>query len=138
EHKYVMANMLGPGRVSSQEEFLQRLDGLLHHGTAPVAVAVSDLDQFTAVNDTYGHDAGDRVLTAWEQLLAGSLPADAVVARLGGDEYAAVLPGLSAESALILMDEVRSHFTSHGVDGVELPLNVCVGVAANPPHGTTA
>ena len=133
-----MANMLGPGRVSSQEKFLERLEGLLHHGTAPVAVAVSDLDKFTAVNDTYGHDAGDRVLMAWEQVLAGSLPADGVVARLGGDEYATVLPGQSAESALILMDEVRSHFTAHGVEGVDLPLNASIGVAANPPHGSNA
>jgi diguanylate cyclase (GGDEF)-like protein len=133
-----MANMLGPGRVSTQEEFLQRLEGMLHHGTAPVAVAVSDLDQFTAVNATHGNEAGDRVLVAWEQVLAGSLPADGVVARLGGDEYVTALPGLSAESALILMDEVRNHFVAHGVEGVEVPLNASIGVAANPPHGTSA
>src|SRR5438045_3261522 len=133
-----MANMLGPGRVSSQEQFLQRLEKLLHHGTAPVAVAVSDLDEFAAINETHGHDAGDRVLVAWEQILAGHLPDDGVVVRLGGEEYATLLPGLSAESALILMDEVRSHFTAHGVEGVELPLNASIGVAANPPHGSTA
>ena len=59
------------------------------------------------------------MLEAWEKTLAGSVPVEAVVARLGGDEYSVALPGYAAESALILLDEVRSHFNSHGVKGLD-------------------
>ena len=49
--------------------------------------------------------------------LAGSLPPDAMIARISGDEYVIALPGASAESALIQLEEVRSHYASHGVEG---------------------
>ncbi|HUS62755.1 MAG TPA: diguanylate cyclase, partial [Acidimicrobiales bacterium] len=53
-------------------------------------------------------------------------------------EYVVVLPGMSAESALVLLEEVRCHFASRCVDGVPTEVTASVGVAANPPHGTTA
>jgi diguanylate cyclase (GGDEF)-like protein len=100
----------------------------------PLAVAVADLDRFQEVNDAYGTEVGDRVLATFERTLAGSLQADAVIARIGGDEYAVALPGTSAESALVQLEEVRSHYASHGVAGVEEPLDASFGVAARPPH----
>jgi len=99
-----------------------------------LAVAVADLDRFQQVNDDFGFEAGDRVLTAFEQTLAGSLPADAMIARISGDEYAIALPGTSAESALIQLEEVRAHYASHGVKGVDAPLDASFGIAARPPH----
>ena len=99
-----------------------------------LAVAVADLDRFQQVNDALGFEAGDRVLTAFEQTLSGSLPADAVIARISGDEYAIALPGTSAESALIQLEEVRTHYAAHGVAGVDAPLDASFGIAARPPH----
>ena len=118
-------------------EWTAALDRLLHHGNAPLAVALTDLDGFAAINETHGAAAGDKVLAAWEKTLAGSVPVEAVVARLGGDEYSVALPGYAAESALILLEEVRSHFASHGVRGVDEELDASVGIAAAPPHGST-
>ncbi len=100
----------------------------------PLAVAVADLDRFQQVNEDFGIDAGDRVLITFEQTLAGSLPDDAMIARISGDEYAIALPGTSAESALIQLEEVRSHYASHGVAGVDTPVNASFGIAARPPH----
>ena len=100
----------------------------------PLALAVGDLDRFQAVNDRLGMEAGDRVLATFERTLSASLPPDAVIARIGGDEYAIALPGLSAESALVQLEEVRSHYASHGVDGVDDGVNASFGVAARPPH----
>lgn len=99
-----------------------------------LAVAVADLDRFQKVNDDFGFEAGDRVLTTFEQTLDGSLPDDAMIARISGDEYAIALPGTSAESALIQLEEVRAHFAAHGVAGVDSGVNASFGIAARPPH----
>jgi diguanylate cyclase (GGDEF)-like protein len=123
--------------LQTQADWIARLDHMLHNGNVPVAVAVTDLDGFAALNDTYGVDGGDRVLKAWETTLVRSVPAEAVVARLGGDEYSVALPGYAAESALILMQEIRSHYVEHGVKGIDDAVDASAGVAAAPPHGTT-
>src|SRR5512138_1744527 len=122
----------------TREEFLERLDAALHGGTAPVAVASTDLDDFAGLNERRGRDAGDRVLAAWRAALADNLPGDATVARLGGDEFAVILPGQSAETALIVLDEIRGHFAAHPAPEAGEASTASVGVAANPPHGTTA
>jgi diguanylate cyclase (GGDEF)-like protein len=104
----------------------------------PVALAVLDMDNFKSVNDQLGHVVGDKLLKAHARSLAGSLPADALVARLGGDEFVAALPGASAESALILLEEVRSYLAAHiPIPELGHPVPVSVGVAARPPHGST-
>ncbi len=102
----------------------------------PVAVALTDLDGFGPLNEELGRAAGDLVLAAWTRTLVGSLPAGAKVGRLGGDEFAIVLPGTSAENALIVLDEIREHLARHPVDGVGRPISATFGVAARPPHAT--
>lgn len=98
---------------------------------------MTDLDGFEAVNKDYGHEAGDRVLGSWERTLTGSLPHEAIVARVGGDAFAVALPGFSAESALIVLEEIRGHFAELPPEGIEQPLNASVGIAARPPHANT-
>lgn len=58
-----------------------------------VLVAVIDLDEFKAINDTHGHVAGDRFLGSMAQRLQGALRATDLLARLGGDEFVALGPG---------------------------------------------
>ena len=103
-----------------------------------MAVALCDLDGFAGINERFGRDVGDAVLRGWERTLRGSLPKDAVVARVGGDEYAAALPEHSAESALIVLEEIRRHFAAQ-YPTKEIPSSVSVsaGIAARPPHGET-
>lgn len=119
----------------SPPEWISTLDRLLHDGSAPLAVALTDLDGFAELNSAHGHSTGDRVIAAWERTLVGSLPKEATVVRLGGDEHAVALPGHSAESALILLEEVRAHFSSHPVAAVGAAVNASAGVAAAPPIG---
>lgn len=118
-------------------EWTETLERLLHHGNAPLAVVLTDLDGFGPVNERHGHEVGDSVLAAWDATLTGSVPAEALVARLGGDEYSVALPGHTAESALILIEEIRSHFAAHGVEGLDEALDASAGIAAAPPHGST-
>lgn len=121
----------------ARDEFLAGLDNALHHGNAPLALALTDLDEFATVNDRHGFEAGDAALSAWERILDSNLPKDATTARLGGDEYAVLLPGLSSENAVILLDEIRAHFAEHEIPAVGC-MTASVGLASNPPHGTTA
>lgn len=125
-------------KVADRGVFLAELEGQLHRGGAAVALALTDLDNFAAINQTHGRDVGDAVLKAWDRVLRTNIPRGGSVARLGGDEFAVVLPGTSAENAVVLLDELRRHFAGMSVEGVADALSASVGVAANPPHGTTA
>ncbi len=128
------------------------LTGLLHRdgfaeafaqlsATEPVAIAMIDLDNFKDINDTFGHSVGDQLIKAQARSLEGSLPADSLVARTGGDEFVVALPGSSAESALILLEEVRAHLATHvpvpPIPEIDKPATLTVGIAARPPHGGT-
>ena len=106
-------------------------------GEAPLAVAHADLDEFATVNDEFGHDAGDLVLASWERTLKGSLPRDAIVHRIGGDEYIVALFDHTAETALILLEEIRDHFTSHRIPEIGRRCGVSIGIASRPPHAAS-
>lgn len=112
------------------EDSVAGFDGL------PLAIALCDLDGFAGINERFGRDVGDELLKRWERTLRGSLPKGAVVTRVGGDEYAAALPEHSAESALIVLEEIRKHFAAQ-YPTKEIPSSVSVsaGIAARPPHG---
>jgi diguanylate cyclase len=124
--------------VTDRASFLAELDDLLRHGNAPLALALTDLDGFAAINDRYGRDTGDAVLAAWNRVLEANVPDGGSVVRLGGDEFVVVLPATSAENAVVLLEEVRGHFSGMRIEDVPATASASVGIAANPPHGTTA
>ena len=102
---------------------------------ALLSLALTDLDHFASINDDYGRETGDAVLRHLEGVLQGSLPNDALLARLGGDEYAVALPGLPAENALILLEEVRTHFSGRTPNShIPRKVHLSVGIASRPPH----
>ncbi|HEY6533064.1 MAG TPA: GGDEF domain-containing protein [Acidimicrobiales bacterium] len=78
-----------------------------HAADEPMAVAMADLDRFKALNDTYGHETGDRALRAFAQALRSSVRHDDLVARHGGEEFAVVLPGCTADAARKALEKVR-------------------------------
>jgi diguanylate cyclase (GGDEF)-like protein len=77
--------------LANRAMFLERLTGSLTDGGGPT-VMIIDLDDFKPVNDTHGHHAGDTLLRAVAERLAGSVGAAGTVARFGGDEFAILLP----------------------------------------------
>lgn len=74
---------------------------------AHLAIAMADLDDFKVLNDTYGHDAGDRALRLFADTVRRSLRADDLLARWGGEEFVIVLPGLDRVDAVSTLDRVR-------------------------------
>ena len=73
----------------------------------PVSAIYADLDNLKPINDTFGHDAGDRALIETAEVLAGSMRASDLIARLGGDEFCAVLIGAAATAAPSLIARVE-------------------------------
>ena len=80
---------------------------LLADGQA-FSLAFGDLDHFKALNDRYGHDAGDRALRLFSKVLREATRSDDVVARYGGEEFVVLLPGRSASEGVEAMQRVRA------------------------------
>ncbi len=74
----------------------------------PLAVLVLDIDYFKAVNDTWGHDAGDEVLREFAQRLRKSVRGIDLVCRLGGEEFVVVMPDTDAGVASIVAERIRN------------------------------
>lgn len=73
----------------------------------PLCVAFCDVDHFKAVNDTHGHDAGDRVLVAIASTLNANASDDCFVARHGGEEFVVLFYGLDKEASVLKLDGIR-------------------------------
>jgi two-component system cell cycle response regulator len=108
-------------------------------GGRPLALLLVDLDDFRAINNTYGHQAGDRALVAIAAALRASLRAGDSAGRLGGDEFAALLPEADLSEALAVAERARA-----AVAGIALPADAAtirattsLGVAALPRHART-
>lgn len=111
------------------------------HEQRPVAVALADIDNFKAINDRYGHPAGDVVLKRVAEALRREVREYDAVGRYGGEEFLFVLPGCDRESGLIAAERIRARVAATAAvwEGVELPVTVSVGLAwAGPGAGTVA
>jgi len=97
----------------------------------PASVLLMDLDHFKRVNDSHGHEAGDRLLCAFaETVRSQSRPSD-LVARYGGEEFCALLPNASQDMALAIAERIRQQFSELTLDvgGTALGTTVSIGVA---------
>lgn len=80
---------------------------LAQRDTPLISVAMADLDHFKTLNDTYGHETGDRALRLFSQVLAGSVRGRDLVCRQGGEEFVVALMGCEGETARTILDAVR-------------------------------
>ncbi len=104
-----------------------------------VAVMFLDLDNFKNVNDSLGHDAGDRLLQAVAQRLVKSTRPSDTVARLGGDEFAILLEGISESTDVenIAATITRSFEEPLQLDGGETCIAASIGIAFSQPDDDT-
>ncbi len=90
-----------------------------------------DIDHFKSINDTYGHDAGDEILTVLASILTESVRETDMVARLGGEEFCIVLVGINAEPAFHIAEKVRQSIEVHPFKTRQgkVDVNISLGVA---------
>jgi diguanylate cyclase (GGDEF)-like protein/PAS domain S-box-containing protein len=125
-----------PNRSLLDDRILQATAHASRSGTL-AALLFLDLDQFKFVNDSLGHDVGDRLLVAVAERLGRAMRQGDTVARLGGDEFVIVLCGIArgedvAEVARKVLDELRPTFQ---LDGRDLFVSASIGIALYPQDG---
>lgn len=78
---------------------------------APLSIAMWDIDYFKNINDSYGHDVGDRVLKAFAKLIQSRIRKTDMFARIGGEEFVLLMPDTTIQLALSLNDKLRKQFS---------------------------
>jgi len=108
------------------ETELNRLDNSRDY---PITIISADLDGLKLINDTMGHDAGDRLLVKCAELLRDSLRQSDIVSRVGGDEFSAILPNTGRDIGETIVKRMREKINNYNLENEELPLGVSLGVA---------
>jgi diguanylate cyclase (GGDEF)-like protein/PAS domain S-box-containing protein len=120
------------------EETMERELHRVRRQEIPLAVIMMDLDHFKLYNDTFGHSAGDDLLSALGTLLKSHIRGEDIACRYGGEEFLLILPGASVSIALARAESLRlavkeMHQHHHGLK----PTSLSLGVAVYPEHGDT-
>jgi diguanylate cyclase (GGDEF)-like protein len=120
------------------EETMEReINRVKRQGTS-LGVVMMDLDHFKQYNDTFGHSAGDELLSALGILLKSHIRGEDISCRYGGEEFLVILPGASMEISLARAESLRQavkemHLHHQGLK----PSSLSLGVAVYPDHGDT-
>lgn len=123
-----------PNRLEFYEQG-QRAAAQAQRVAAPCTVIFIDLDRFKEVNDTLGHETGDRLLAAVAAVMLRHVRASDIPGRLGGDEFALLLPNMDADAAATYTENLRQQLLAamreHG-----WPVTFSIGVACyrHAPH----
>lgn len=104
-----------------------------------ISFVMLDIDQFKSFNDTYGHEAGDKLLQAMGKVLTTYTRADDIACRLGGEEFLVVMPNITGDTAFQRAEQLRRAFEEISLTYHSLCLNakISLGVALFPQHGKT-
>ena len=99
-----------------------------------VSVLMMDMDKFKGINDTFGHDCGDRVIKAFADILREVLRHEDAIARIGGDEFVAALPGVDKEEAMEIADRILKTANKKDVHfggEISIRLTLSIGICGN-------
>jgi diguanylate cyclase (GGDEF)-like protein len=116
------------------DERLREEIGRASRTKRPLTLILADCDDLKRVNDGAGHEAGDRVLEAFANLLREQKRLTDIAGRLGGDEFALLLPETTAEEAATVADRLLVRLSTVG----EAAITASIGIAGFPEDGTTS
>ncbi len=113
--------------IANRRKFFSSLEGEFIKAKRykrPLSVLMLDIDYFKNVNDSYGHDAGDKVIREYVDRCLESLRQSDIIARIGGEEFAVILPETTGEGALILAERIREGIENRLFDTDEKSLKI--------------
>jgi diguanylate cyclase len=116
-----------PNREAYSERVHQEFSRWQRYGR-PLTLAVCDIDFFKRINDSFGHQAGDRVLQVLGRGIAKRLRDVDFMARYGGEEFVLVLPETSAAQALVLLDKIREGIAQTPFHFKEQPVKITLSM----------
>lgn len=129
--------------IANRRQFMNHLDNVIvesaeHQRT--FAILFIDLDHFKAVNDTYGHEYGDKLLIDATQRMQSCLRETDFVARLGGDEFIVLLEMIStAEKAMDISNVlIQSISLPYKINATSLSIGASIGISLYPQHDSHA
>jgi len=139
EYQALHDNLTG---LPNRALFLDRLENALHRAreyAEPLVLFIMDMDHFKEVNDTLGHQVGDRLLQQVGHRLASVLRSGDTVARLGGDEFAVLLPGAGRAQGQAVCRKILAVMAQQiRVEDQRLHAAISIGVVQYPEHGNDA
>lgn len=119
-----------PNRMAFEERITLEINRCKRNNEE-ICIAMWDIDHFKKVNDTYGHDAGDRVLKLLAKIINTRVRKVDMFSRIGGEEFVLLMPDTSLNNALGLNDQLRDSLAKSGFhyDGSPCPVTASVGIA---------
>ncbi|MDR5657938.1 diguanylate cyclase [Serpentinicella sp. ANB-PHB4] len=102
----------------------------------PFSIVMCDIDHFKTVNDTFGHQRGDKVLADAGEIILNNLRETDAVGRYGGEEFIILLPGTLKKDAYKVAEKVRKSFKEENLLGVDGDLTISCGISTFPEDGT--
>lgn len=124
--------------IANRRAFFARAEltlGRMAVNRVPAALLMLDVDHFKRINDTLGHEAGDRVLCGLCEVVSGALRPNDLFGRTGGEEFVCLLPGAGAADAVRIAERIRTAVARLAPRLGLGRLSVSVGVAATPDFG---
>jgi diguanylate cyclase (GGDEF)-like protein len=123
-----------PNRVKLKEKLKELVR---YNKKSTIGIMFLDLDSFKAVNDTLGHDIGDKLLQAVAKRLKNCIKEKDIICRLGGDEFVLVFPDLAeVETIEVIAKKIIGVFrNSFNIDGHILNVTASIGISLCPSHG---
>lgn len=131
QERYVTDALTG---VFNRAGLAQKLSEQAKKGLpAGVGMMILDIDRFKALNDAYGHELGDRVLTDLAKIVASCIREDDLFARWGGEEFILMTPPQHEDTLISMGEKLRSIIEEHEFSS-DLPLKITVSIGITKAH----